>query len=151
MHWYTPELQEILVMCGVEKTFPVFWTHDAVNIVSIKAIDESIIIIILYSTDIDINPHKEILEGGNVSFTCTRLSDSLLQPLWQLTGSNPFLSNIIINESISIPVNNYTQLQVIFEDGEQYCNDTNLQQVQNFTITLVNLPSYLGRLHDIVV
>ena len=146
MHYYTPELREFFVICGLRKfdhTIKVHDSHDPLNIVTIKTRDESVL---LYSTDIDENPHKEIFEGGNVSFTCTRPSDSLVTPLWQLTSSNPFLSNLIINESISIPVNNYTQLQVILKDGEQYYNDTNLQQVQNSTVTLVNLPSTLGKL-----
>ena len=141
MHRYSQDLKHISVICGIERP-NVHPRHDIINIATLKGISDKTANI--YSADIDSNPSKEGKENGNVSFTCTRSVDDTLfsSPLWQLTSSDKQLSNLILNESTTIYLNNNSDLVVYLEEGDPYF-DSRSKEVQDFNITFENLSSNL--------
>ena len=52
----------------------------------------------VYSRDIEDNPIKVTNQGGNVSFTCTRVADRLLSPVWRLMSFySPSTERVLYN------------------------------------------------------
>lgn len=139
---YSPELQEISVICGIERP-NVSGKHDINNFVVLRGDGNSAIV---YSRDIDDNPIKVTHQGGNVSFTCTRVADRVLSPVWRLMSSSMLLFNYLLNESSTIKLKTEIGLiAIISANGETY-NSFKDTEVQDFCVTFFNLSVELNGL-----
>lgn len=141
---HSPELKEISVICGIERP-NMSGKHDILNFVVLRGDGNYSNSAMVHSKDIDDNPIKVTHQGGNMTFTCTRLADSLLSPVWRLLSSNMLLSNYLLNESSTITLKNEVGLMAIIDaNGETY--NFKDREVQDFSVTFFNLPFELNGL-----
>lgn len=151
LYKFFPNLTEFSLMCGIVWNSAVDSKHDFSRIHRFHAIDDTLYNV--SSQGIDEDPYKIVNENDNVSLTCTKLVSNLTTPIWQLSSSNTSLNNVSHlqlsgNDSEhTIHLDNGDTVTVTTNGTVRTYNMTDdISKVQDFSITLRNVPIFLGHL-----